>query len=131
MSNHNIIVILNDHEVQGLSGLGIAATIELATVRRGAQGDLMATAVSQSVGGPVSVALQPDSASLPFFLQQAKAQLEEGVALWNGCVKDLRHGCILRLERGFMTHAPMGALVNLAADKTFAFEFERIRYELV
>ena len=51
MSNHNIIVILNDHEVQGLSGLGIAATIELATVRRGAQGDLMATAVSQSMAG--------------------------------------------------------------------------------
>ena len=122
MTSQNVIVILNDHEVQGLSGLGIAATIELATVRRGAQGDLMATAVSQSGGGPVSVALQPDSTSLPFFLKQAKAQLEEGCgALWNGCVKDLRHGCILRLERGFMTHAPMGALVNPAADKTFTF----------
>ena len=130
MTKKNFIVILNDHEVQGLGSFGVADTIELATIRRGSQGDIMPSAVPQR-GGPISLALQPDSPSLIFFLHQAKAQIEGNVVLWNGCVKDLQHGCILRLERGFMTQAPMGALVDPEANKTFTFEFERIRYELV
>ena len=126
----HLTVTLNDHEVQGLSGFEAPDNIQLATIRRGSTGDVAAFSAPQR-GGPVSITLEPDSPSLPFFLQQMKVQMESGAVVWNGCVKDIQHGCILRLERGVMTTAPMGTLMDRQAHKTFTFEFERIRYEVV
>ena len=47
-------VTLNGHVVLGLSALDIPDTVELATVRRGTTGDMMATATGKH-GGTVSI----------------------------------------------------------------------------
>ena len=58
-----LTVTLNGHVVLGLSALEIPDTVELATIRRGATGDMLAT---------VSIMLQPGAPSLSLLKQQMK-----------------------------------------------------------
>ena len=117
-----LTVTLNGHVVLGLNEISVPDTVELATVRRGATGDMLAT---------VSIMLQPGAPSLSFLGQQMKAVLGGGFVNWEGSVKDAKHGYVLRLMHGVMTSAPMGTLMDEAADKTFTFEFERLYYEVI
>ena len=115
-------VTLNGHVVLGLSALDIPDTVEFATVRRGATGDQ---------GGAISIVLQPGAPSLSFLQQQMKAIVGGGIVNWEGSVKEAKYGSVLRLMHGVMTSAPMGTLMDEAADKTFTFEFERLYYEVI
>ena len=123
-------VTLNGHALVGLSALDIPDTVELATVRRGATGDMLASATSKH-GGPVSIMLQPGAPSLSFLEQQMKVIVGGGIVNWEGRVKDAKHGYVLRLMHGLMVSAPMGTLMDETADKTFTFEFERLYYEVI
>ncbi len=123
-------VTLNGHVVLGLSTLEIPDTVELDTVRRGATGDMLTSATGE-YGGTLSIMLQPGAPSLSFLGQQMKAVLGGGFVNWEGSVKDAKHGYVLRLMHGVMTSAPMGTLMDEAADKTFTFKFERLYYEVI
>ncbi len=123
-------VTLNGHVVLGLSALDIPDTVELATVRRGATGDMMATATGDH-GEAVAVTLQPGAPSLVFFGQQLKVIVGGGIVNWEGTVEDAKLGHVLRLMHGVMTSAPMGTLMDETAEKTFTFEFERLYYEVI
>ena len=123
-------VTLNGHVVLGLSALDIPDTVELATVRRGATGDMMATATGDH-GEAVAVTLQPAAPSLVFFGQQLKVIVGGGIVNWEGSVEDAKLGHVLRLMHGVMTSGPMGTLMDQTADKTFTFEFERLYYEVI
>ena len=125
-----LTVTLNGHVVLGLSALEIPDTVELATVRRGATGDMLASATSKH-GGPISIMLQPGAPSLSFLEQQMKVIVGGGIVNWEGSVKDAKHGSVLRLMHGVMTSAPMGTLMDETAEKTFTFEFERLYYEVI
>ena len=120
--SETLTVTLNGHVVLGLRALDIPATVELATVRRGATGDMPAT---------VSIMLQPGAPSLSFFQQLMKAIVGGGIVNWEGSVKDAKLGHVLRLMHGVMTSAPMGTLMDETAEKTFTFEFERLYYEAI
>ena len=110
-----LTVTLNGHVVLGLSALDIPDTVELATVRRGATGDMLAP----YAGRPIAGALE----------QQMKVIAGGGIVNWEGSVKDAKHGA--RLMHGVMTSAPMGTLMDEMAEKTFTFEFERLYYEVI
>ncbi len=125
-----LTVTLNGHVVLGLSALDIPDTVELATVRRGATGDMAASATGK-YGGTVSIMLQPGAPSLSFFMQQMKVITGGGIVNWEGSVKDAKRGSVLRLMHGVMTSAPMGTLMDEAAEKRFTFEFERLYYEVI
>ena len=123
-------VTLNGHVVLGLSTLEIPDTVELATVRRGATGDML-TSVTGEYGETVSIMLQPGAPSLALLKQQMKVIAGGGIVNWEGSVKDAKHGSVLRLMHGVMTSAPMGTLMDETAEKTFTFEFERLYYEVI
>ena len=125
-----LTVTLNGHVVLGLSALDIPDTVELATVRRGATGELSASATGE-YGGTVSIMLQPGAPSLALLEQQMKVIVGGGIVNWEGSVKDAKHGSVLRLMHGAMTSAPMGTLMDETAEKTFTFEFERLYYEVI
>ncbi len=126
----SLTVTLNGHVVLGLEALDIPDTVELATVRRGATGDMSASAASEQ-DGTVSLVLKPGAPSLSFLGQQMKVISGGGIVNWEGTVKDAEHGNILRLMHGVMTSGPMGTLMDDEANKTFSFEFERLYYETI
>ena len=125
-----LTVTLNGHVVLGLDALDIPDTVELATVRRGATGDMVAEA-SNKASGIVSLVLRPGAPSLSFFGQQMKVIAGGGIVNWEGRVQDHEHGNVLRLMHGVMVSAPMGAFMDGSAAKTFTFEFERLYYEVI
>ena len=125
-----LTVTLNGHVVLGLSALDIPDTVELATVRRGATGDMMATATGE-YGGAVSLVFRPGAPSLALFQQQMKVIIGGGIVNWEGTVEDAKLGHVLRLMHGVMTSAPMGTLMDETAEKTFTFEFDRLYYEVI
>ncbi len=124
-------VELNGHIVQGWSddsdALMMPDAFELATVRRGATGD-MATFSTGDKGGPISIKLLPTSPSLPFFMQQLAVQLNGGAVVWDGKITNSQSGFGFTLERGVMTAGPLGQTMGRGevANDTFTFEFERI-----
>ena len=127
MKPKHLTVIMNDHTVDGLAAVGLPDSIELATVRRGASGSMTKFA-NPKTGMSISISLSTDSPSLSFFLERMKTQIEDGVEVWNGCIKDIRHRCVLTLSNGVMVSGPLGALMDPSLDKDFAFEFENSSY---
>ena len=128
--SETLTVTLNGHVALGLRALDIPDTVELATVRRGATGDMVASATGE-LGGAVSLVFRPAAPSLVFFGQQLKVIVGGGIVNWEGTVEDAKLGHVLRLMHGVMTSGPMGTLMDKSADKTFTFEFERLYYEVI
>ena len=124
-----LTVTLNGHEVLGLRALDIPDTVELANVRRGATGEVVASATGKQ-GGTVSLVLQPSAPSLSLLEQQMGVIVGGGIVNWEGSVRDAKRGHVLRLMHGVMVSAPMGAFMDESAAKTFTFEFERLYYEV-
>ena len=124
-------VELNGHVVQGWSddsdALMMPDSFELASVRRGATGEMAAFSTGDK-GGPVSVKLLPNSPSLPFFMQQLATQLNGAGAVWDGNIKNSQAGFGFTLVRGVMVSGPLGQTMGSGevANATFTFEFERI-----
>ena len=124
-------VVLNSHEVEGFSEDADAITMpdgfELATVRRGATGDMAAFSTGDR-GGPVSIKLLPHSPSLPFFMQQLAVLRDGGRVTWDGEVRNTHAGWSFRLAGGVMVSGPLGQTAGRGdvANQTFTFEFEDI-----
>ena len=124
-------VIFNGHEIQGWSedtdSLMMPDAFELASVRRGATGD-MAAFSSGDKGGPVSIKLLPNSPSTKFFMQQLTDYLEGGNTIWHGSIQNAQLGFGFTLKRGIMTTGPLGQTMGKGevANQTFIFEFEEI-----
>ena len=124
-------VILNGHVVQGFSEDSDALTMpdafELASVRRGATGDMAAFSTGDK-GGPVSIKLLPNSRSLQFFMQQATLQLQGAVIIWDGSIQNTQTKFGFALARGVLTAFPLGQTMGKGemANQVFTFEFESI-----
>ena len=125
------VIEFNGHEVKDLSedadALTMPDSFELASVRRGATGDMVAFSMGDR-GGPVAIKLLPHSRSLPFFMQQLAVLRDGGIVIWDGEVKNPRAGWSFKLERGVMISGPLGHTMgrNDVANQTFTFEFEDI-----
>ena len=102
--------------------------VELATVRRGATGDMAAFSTGNR-GGAVSIKLLPTSSIGPFLHAAGRSILRRGGAVvWNGSIHNGQQNISATLTRGVMTAAPrfpnMG--VGEVANYVFTFEFEDI-----
>ena len=124
-------VLLNGHHVQGWSedadALTMPDAVELATVRRGATGD-MAAFSSGNRGGAVSIKLLPTSPSVQFFMQQAEVLRQGGSVVWRGDIQNLQQNISATLTRGVMTAAPRFPNMGMGdvSNYVFTFEFEDI-----
>ena len=122
---------LNGHEVKGLSedadALTMPDSFELATVRRGATGD-MAVFSTGDRGGQVAIKLLPHSESLPFFMQQMAVLRGGGVVVWDGEITNTQAQWSFRLRRGVLVSGPLGQTMGKSdvANQTFTWEFEDI-----
>ena len=136
ISLHGTTVLLNGHQVNGhqvqgwsedADALTMPDAVEMATVRRGATGDMAAFSTGNR-SGAVSVKLLPTSPSVPFFMQQAEVLRQGGSVVWNGSVHNSQQNISATLTRGVMTVAPwfpnMGG--GEVANYVFTFEFEDI-----
>ena len=124
-------ITLNSHEVKDLSedadALTMPNSFELATVRIGATGDMVAFSTGDR-GGEVAIKLLPHSRSLPFLVQQLGVLRNGGVVIWDGEVKNTKAGWSFKLERGVMLSGPLGHSMgrNDVANQTFTFHFQDI-----
>ena len=130
ISPEHTVVIFNGHQVQGWSedadAIGLP-DIELASVRRGADGK-MAAFSSGNKGGQVTLKLLPNSPSTRFFMQQVARILDGASVVWNGTVQNPQLGSGTRLLRGVMITGPGGLTQGMGdtANRNFVFEFERV-----
>ena len=126
----NVDVVINDHRVTGWSEDGDALTmpdVELANVKRGAEG-LMTSTSTGNKGGPVILKLLPNSNSVKFFNNIITSQLNGGSVELNGFVRDAGNGLYVELARGVIMQAPLGQTMGKGetANREFTIEFERI-----
>ncbi len=131
-NGHTVEGSLPEHTVRGWSedagALTVPDALELASVRRGATGE-MAAFSSGDRGGPVSLSLLPNSPSVPFFMQQYTNILVHGASVvWEGIVQHTRTGASATFSRGVLMSGPAwytmgkGDVGNL----TFTWEFQEI-----
>ena len=131
LSLEHTTLTLNGHEVQGWSEDSDALTgpdaLELATVRRGATGQMAAFPTGDK-GGPITIKLLPDSPSTAFFMQQAEVLRRGGAVRWEGSIQNPALGISAALLNGVMTTAPLWPAMGKGsvANHTFVFEFEQI-----
>jgi len=123
-------VQINGHNVTGFSDDGDALslpTIELASVKRGADG-VMVGASTGNKGGPVMLKLQPNSDTTKFLMGLVATLQNNGRIVFDGIVNDIANGIVVRLERGILTEAPTGNTLGKGdiANMEFTFEFERV-----
>ena len=131
LSLEHTTVSLNGHEVKGWSedtdALTMPDAFEVATVRRGATGDMAAFSTGDR-GGPVSIKLLPNSPSTGFFMQQLEVMRKGGTTIWSGSIYNSRLNVSATLTRGVMTAGPLWPNMGKGevANHTFTFEFEDI-----
>ncbi len=123
-------VQINGHNVTGFSDDGDALslpTIDIATVKRGADG-IMTGASTGEKGGPVIFKLLPNSVSTKFFMNLVASIQGGGRVTFDGIVNDEANGIVVKLERGLLTSAPTGPTIGKGdvANMEFTIEFERI-----
>jgi len=136
MSQINIEAVdltLNGHLIQGLSDDTDAVTmpdIELTTVRRGANGELLSFRTGNR-GGEVMIKLLPSSPTHAF-LQRQVAQINnpDDPARVNGAlgINDVLNGIQVSCRRGVLKTAPFGQTYGQgeAANREYTFDFEEI-----
>ncbi len=125
------IVDIGGHTVDGWSedtdALTMPDAFELATVRRGASGQMAAFPTGDR-GGPVTIKLLPDSESAKVFMQQALLSLQGEPSIFDGGIQNSRQRFSFALKRGILTTAPLGQTMGKGevANLMFTFEFEEI-----
>lgn len=124
------VLQLNGHTFSGWSddsdALGFEA-VELASVKRGADGKMVATSTGAK-GGPVTLKLLPNSSSAKF-MQSSASSVQKGTKIiWSGTFRDAENGVTAKLENGILTKYPplptlgKGSVGNME----YVIEFETI-----
>ena len=128
-SSEDVTIVLNGHEVEGLSddGLSMPDAVDATTVRMGSRPGDKAFFRTAERGGEVTVPLLPTSLSLPFFMQQAMVHHDGGTVVWDGTVIERRRNITHTLSRGMLTQYPVGLSAGAeAANRDFVFNFTEI-----
>ena len=123
-------VVVNGHTVTGWSDDTDALMlpdIDLTTVKRGADG-VMVAATTGEKGGPVTLKLLANSPSVKFFQNLVTTIQQGGRVEFNGSVVDNINGITVSLERGVLQHAPLGPTLGKGdvANREYMIEFERV-----
>ncbi len=127
----NIAMVLNGYVVGGWSedsdALMLPDAFEVATVRRGATGD-MAVFSTGDRGGPVTIKLLPNSPSANFFGEQLNRIKGGAVVVWEGSIHDSQTNARVTLSGGQLVSGRLGPTVGKgdAANSEFTFEFTDI-----
>ena len=127
------VVEIGGHMVGGWSedsdALMMPEAFELITTRRGADGQLIGS-FTNDLGGPITFKLLPNSSSTGFFMQAGASMLENrrSVICWSGVGRNISQSYDFYLEKGVMTHMPLGQNTgkSSAANQMFTFDFEKI-----
>lgn len=102
------VLQLNGHTFSGWSDDSDALStdsIELANVKRGADGKMVASSTGTK-GGPLTIKLLPNSSSVKF-MQTAAASVKKGAKIiWSGTFRDPENGVTAKLENGILTKYP-------------------------
>lgn len=128
-------VRINGHEVTGWSedsdALMVPDSFEFFTIRRGANGDMVALR-NGARGGVVTIKLLPSSPSTVFFLQQAAALLRGAYTVFNGSIADSNLAYNIILRNGVLMTAPLGYTYGQGevSNREFTFEFERFEMNM-
>ena len=104
------VVEINGHNVTGWSDDTDALsmpTIDIAAVKRGADGLMVASSTGDK-GGPVILKLLANSPSTKFFMNLVSTIQNGGRVEFNGTVNDQANGYAIRLERGILMNTPLG-----------------------
>ena len=128
-SSEDVSMILNGHEVQGLSedGITMPDAVDATTVRLGARPGDKAFFRTAEKGGEVSISLLPTSPSLPFFMQQAMVHHNGGVVVWNGTIVERRRNITHTMRNGMFVQYPAGITAGAeAANRAFVFNFAEL-----
>lgn len=122
------VLNLNGHVVTGWSddtdGLSLP-NMDIANVVRGASGKMVAVSTGDK-GGPLTIKLLPNSASVPFFMNLVTAQKNGASITYTGYYRDPINNINVALVKGTMTNAPQGPTLGkgTAANFEFTIEFE-------
>ncbi|MYD94710.1 MAG: hypothetical protein F4Y02_13690 [Chloroflexi bacterium] len=129
---NDVVLEMNGHTVEGGYSDDADAImfepIELAgEARVGADGSKAWFAKAEKAKG-FTLKFLPSAPSIPFFQQQAGIVLNGGTVLWNGSVRDTRHGYSAQLRNGVMRQ--FQPFPNYGAEAVgnyeYMFEFEEI-----
>ena len=126
----NTIVVFNNHRIQGWSDDADAFSvpdIDLAAIKRGADGKMIAVSTGEK-GGPVVIKLLANSPSSKFFQNIVTAQLNGICVTWNGIARYPLAGINVVFANGVLVHAPLGLTLGKGDIKNneFTIEFETI-----
>ena len=126
----NTSVVLNGHTCTGFSEDTDAVTlpeIELGTVTRGANGDMVGHS-SGNRGGEVKLKFLPTSRTHFFLQRQMQRQMAGQEVRWDGSIEYRTTNASVRLENGRMTMGQSGTTVGkgAASSVVYTFEFEEL-----
>lgn len=127
----NITVTLNETTITGFSddtdALGLPATIDIATVKRGADGKMTGMSTGDK-GGPVVFKLLPTSDSNKFFSLMAEQQKNGAAVVFNGRIENSLNGSSIDLVNGLLTsYTPLPSVgKGSVANPNYTIEFERL-----
>lgn len=121
---------LNGHTFTGWSDDADALsmpTVDLANIKRGADGKMTATSTGDK-GGPVVIKLLPNSPSASFMMRAVAAQQNGASVKWNGTWRDSINQVVVALAGGVLSNAPLGQTLGKGetANLEFTIEFERV-----
>ncbi len=128
-SSEDVSIVLNGHEVQGLSDDGITMpdAVDATTVRMGSRPGDKAFFRTAERGGEVTISLLPTSPSLKFFAQQAAVHHNGGIVQWEGEVIERQRNVTHIMRRGILMQYPMGLTASAeAANRAFVLNFTEI-----
>jgi len=121
---------LNGHTFSGWSDDADALSlpnIDLANVKRGADGKMIAVSTGEK-GGPVVMKFLPTSPSVKFMMGMLMAQLNGASVKWNGWIREPNNQIFVTFINGTLQNAPLGPTIGKGEAKNFEFtwEFERV-----
>lgn len=128
----DVVLELNGHVVEGgYSDDADAIMFEpielVGDARVGADGSKAWFAKAEKAKG-FTLKLLPSAPSIPFFQQQANIVMNGGSVIWNGSVRDTRHGYSAELRHGvmkqFQPFPDYGA--EAVSNYEYVFDFEQI-----
>jgi len=123
-------VQINGHTVTGWSDDTDALSlpnIDLAVVKRGADGKMVAATTGEK-GGPVVFKLLANSPSVKFFQNLVTTILDGGKVELSGIIVDQTNNISVSLERGVIVNSPLGQTLGKGevGNREYTIEFERV-----
>ena len=135
MSNYvaleDTTVTLNNTVLTGFSddtdALGLPTELEIAAVKRGADGRMTATSTGNK-GGPIVFKMLPTSLSVPFLSSLAEQQKNGSRVVFAGSIVNHQTGASASLVNGTLTSYPPFPAIGKGevSNMNYTIEFERI-----